>query len=456
MRLLMLLAISATLCAAATARAVDVSASYPLPAAYYKLDEGKGDVARDAVTSLAAKPADGKIVSPIWGDDERLAMKGGTRVEIGSPAKLKFTNNFTLAAKVKLSDAGGWGQVVGACESGGLVVSPEQIKLAIWGRDWIVDTMLPTDDWAFVAVTMDSDNLARVFVNGAEIASKKVSPWPKDPVGWTIGGWGVGEGFNGSISDVMIWNTALKPEDIKSLAGVMGLDKPVKIATDEPAPESQTPASVKAMAAELKGLAVEPDQLSRYPFSAMLGFDRFGSALRIRTHKQRAEIEKWLADEIPTFDCPDPIWKRCFYYRWFVVRVNYAEENGIPGFYEGKRGGYTRHITYSAPHIMDEVRWLRDGKYAYGQADILGRRREPNGRRFGGYTHWIASTLWGAYLVHPDKNRLTELLPAWQEDTESAFPFKLDATRTDTAYLLAPPSHWATGHGMAAGVVRAQ
>ena len=365
-------------------------------------------------------------------------------MDLGSPGKLNFRDNFTLAAKTKIvGDA--FGQVVGGSGSGGLVVSLNQIKLAIWGHDWIVETVLPENEWVFVAVTMDSAHTARAFVNGKQIGSSKVSPWPKDPEKWTIGGWAVGEQFHGSIADVMVWNTALKPEQVLAVAKSLGLDKPVKIVTDEPAPVSQTPASVKAMARELKDLAIEPDELPRYPFSAMLGFDRFGQALRIRTYAQRAQIEKWLADQIPTFDCPDPVWKRCYYYRWFVVQANYAEENGIPGFYEGKRGGYTRHITYSAPHIMDEVRWLRDGKYAYGQADILGKRREPDGRRFGGYTHWIASTLWGTYLVHPDKKRLAELLPAWQEDTECAFPSKLDATRPDTAYLLAPPSHWATG-----------
>lgn len=365
-------------------------------------------------------------------------------MKLGSPAKLRFRDNFTLAAKVKLS-SGAFGQVVGANGSGGLVVSLDQIKLAIWGGDWIVDTALPENEWVFVAVTMDSAHTARAFVNGKEIASAQVKAWPKDPENWTIGGWDVGESFAGELTNVTVWNTALKPEEIASVATSFGLDKPVKIAVDEPAPESQTPASVKAMATELKDLAIEPDQLSRYPFSAMLGSDRVRDALRLRTYRQRAEVEKWLADEIPTFDCPDPIWKRCYYYRWFVVQANYQEENGVPGFFEGKRGPYGRFITYSAPHIMDEVRWLKDGKYAFGQADILGKRREANGRRFGGYTHWIASTLWGAYLVHPDKKRLAELLPAWQEDTESAFPGKLDANRSDTAYLLEPSSHWVTG-----------
>ena len=365
-------------------------------------------------------------------------------MQLGSPSGLDFRSNFTLAAKVKLTSSE-YGQIVGANESGGLVAGLDNIKLASWGHDWVVKYTLPENEWVFIAATMDTDGLAKVFVNGKAIASTKMSPWPKAPENWTIGGWAVGERFRGSLANVLIWNTALDADQIMQVASSFGLDKPVKLMQDTPAPISQTPASVKAMAKQMKNLAIEPGQLPRYPFSAMMGAERFSDALRLRSYKQWAEAEKWLADEIPTFDCPDPIWKRCYYYRWFVVLANYQEEDSVPGFYEGKRGPYTRHITYSAPHIMDEVRWLRDGKYAYGQAEILGKRREPNGRRFGGYTHWIASTLWGAYLVHPDKKKLAELLPAWQEDTECAFAGKLDATRPDADYLLAPPSHWTTG-----------
>lgn len=447
MRLLLICLILVALCAGvAIATGAEVhrlrwlgSGGFPSPTAEYTVMDGRSRVRVYSGAAPEAWFADGS--QPVYRDTMWFS---GKPLHLGALPKLSFRDNFTLAARVKLKEAA-FGQVVGASGSGGLVVSLDQIKLAIWGSDWVLDATLPENEWIFVAVTMDSAHAARAFVNGHEVGSAKVNAWPKDPENWTIGGWDVGEGFRGDISRVMIWNTALKPEETKHVAALMGLDKPAKITTDEPALVSKTPGSVRAMAKELKDLAVEPDQLSRYPFSAMLGFDRFGQALRLRSYKQRAEAEKWLADEIPTFDCPDPIWKRCYYYRWFLVRANYAEADGVPGFYEGKRGVYRRHITYSAPHIMDEVRWLADGKYAYGQADILGKRREPDGRRFGGYTHWIASTLWGAYLVHPDRKRLAELLPAWQEDTMCAFPGKLDTTRPDADYLLAPPNHWVTG-----------
>ncbi|MDI6829452.1 MAG: trehalase family glycosidase, partial [Armatimonadota bacterium] len=408
--------------------------------AWYKMNEGKGDVVHDAIQP----PANGKLNNCNWAQTRELIFNGNGNVNIGDSPKLRFRSNFTLAARVK-GGTTSFGQIIGSAGSGGLVFSVNCLKFAIWGHDWQVEQFLPADQWLHVAVTMDEEQNARMYVNGFEVGSSKVMELPKEPDNWTIGGWNVGEGFQGTIADVMVYNIALNKKQIRELAAMFGLDREPLLPIDEPAPLDKTPKSVLDMAKILRPLANEPDLLPRYPFSAMMGGKRFTEALRIHKHADRAAAEKWLADNIPLFDCPDAKWTRCWYYRWFLVRVNYQEENGIPGFYEGKRGGYTRHITYSAPHIMDEVRWLKDDKYAYGQAEILGKRREPNGRRFGGYTHWIPQTLLNTYLVHPDKKKLAKLLPAWAEDTECAFPGRLETNRPLRDYLLNPPNHWATG-----------
>ena len=214
-------------------------------------------------------------------------------------------------------------------------------------------------------------------------------------------------------------------------------------ALEAPALSADDP--VHALSRAVADVAIESETVGRWPMHALLGTQRVDQALEITDDEQRTEAERWWAEQIPLFDCPDEAWKRCWYYRWFLVRVNYAEEDSTPGFYEGKRGHFKRHITYSAPHIMDETRWLRDSKYAYGMAEILGRRREPSGRRFGGYTHWIPATLWGTYCVHPDLKMLARLVPAWAEDTRTAFPGDLDPDRPDFDYLLEPPNHWRTG-----------
>jgi len=412
----------------------------PSPTASYKLTEGQGSIASDSADS----PANANISNPKWASDGGLTLGREMRAIIGRPSKLKFRSNFTISARVRIRSTE-CRQIVGAFPSGGLEVGLDEITFSSWDSKWYLPYLLPKDDWVHIAATLDSSNLCRLYVNGKQIAAQQVRSWDSDPDMWTIGTWDGGDFLEGDVADVAIWNQALTPEQVKSVAASLGFVKPPKIYPDAPAPLAVTPASVQNLSAGVRDLALQPDQLPRYPMSALLGEGRIGQALHLRSYAERAQLEKWFADNIPLFDCPDSIWKRCYYYRWFVTRVNYQEEKGVPGFYEGKRGSYTGHITYSAPHIMDEVRWLRDGRYAYGQAEILGKRREPNGRRMGFYTHWIPSTLWGTYLVHPDKAKLAQLLPAWQEDTKCAFPGKLDPTRPDSDYLLAPPGHYNTG-----------
>lgn len=405
--------------------------------AWYKLDGSAGKVARDSVSG-----AEAVVLGGTW-------LKGGglaaPMLRLPANPKMSFRSGFTLAARVKLRNAA-YGQVVGSEGAGGLVVSPDSIKVASWGRDWVTDCVLPEDTWVHVAVTVDTDHwgMGRIYLNGSLLASNnEFGKWPADPTRWTIGNWATGfEQLQGSVADVMVFDTCLSAEDVKSLASHFKLDRPIKIDEGSPIPPTK---AVKEMAKELAPLTIEPQALANYPFHAMLGVKRTDQALRIHTHAGRAQAENWLAEQIPLFDCPDAMWKRTWYYRWFLTLVNYQAENGIPGFYEGKRGGYTRHITYSAPHIMYEVRWLKDGKYAYGQAEILAKRREPNGRRFGGYTHWIADALWQSYLVHPDVDKLADLLPAWAEDCAFAFPGRLNPNRSLRDYLLNPPNHWVTG-----------
>jgi hypothetical protein len=362
---------------------------FPPPTAYYRLADRQGSVATDS----APEPANGNIVNPKWAAGGGLTLGREMKAVIGHPAKLKFRNNFTLAARLRIRSTD-LRQVVGAFPSGGLKVGLDEITFSSWDREWNVPYLLPENAWVHLAATLDSANQCRLFVNGKQIAVGNVRPWPTDPEQWTIGTWDGGDFFEGDIAEVAIWDRALTPSQVKAVAASLGLAKAPRPYTDSPAPLSATPASVKKLSTEIRDLALQPDQLPRYPMSALLGEGRVGQALHVRSYAERAKLEKWFADNIPTFDCPDPIWKRCYYYRWFVTRANYEEEDGIPGFYEGKRGSYHAHITYSAPHIMDEVRWLRDGRYAYGQAEILGKRREPDGRRMGFYTHWIPSTLW--------------------------------------------------------------
>lgn len=438
LRLLVLLCCAIS--AGSVLSAADSAPRIPAPTAWYKLDERSGAVVHDS----SAPAADATLSSQGWTADGALRLGSECRAIIGAPAKLNLRDKLTIAVRLRVRSEEAR-QVVGAFPSGGLKVGTDEIEFSSWDTKWIVPHLLPRDVWVHVAATMDAAHVCRLYVNGREIAHGTVRAWDSDPSMWTIGTWDGGDHFDGDAADVMIWDRALSPAEVQSVARFVGLTAIPEPFGDSPAPVDQTPGSLVRLGRAIADIAVEPDQLPRYPMAAVMGQGRVGQALHVRSYSQLAQIEKWFGDNIPIFDCPDSIWKRCYYYRWFVARVNYAEESGIPGFYEGKRGTYGAHITYSAPHIMDEVRWLRDERYAYGQADILGKRREPDGRRMGFYTHWIPSALWDTYLVHPDRKRLAELLPAWREDTECAFAGKLDASRPDIDYLLAPPGHYNTG-----------
>ena len=168
--------------------------------------------------------------------------------------------------------------------------------------------------------------------------------------------------------------------------------------------------------------------------------------------RQHREYLAWFDDNCPTLECSDPYVEKLWKYRWFVARhclcraaTGFLQD---PCFYEGLRY-YMRVITYSSPHIMDEARWLRDSRYAFGQVRNHARMAGEHGefrdgivnRRDSFYTHWIDMTTWDAYLVHPDKHFLAEIAPAMASDTLGI----MAVCDTNQNALLSPPTHWNTG-----------
>jgi len=145
----------------------------------------------------------------------------------------------------------------------------------------------------------------------------------------------------------------------------------------------------------------------------------------------RKRYQAWYDENCPRFECSDEWVSRMWWYRWFVVRHNYVDPRlghiRHPLFYEGKHGGYARGITASAPLIINEVRWLRDAKYAHGMmrnyietqpehglyrdlwVDWV-RDLEPGreGNPDPGYEEFLPTAFWGALLVHSDRELLDD------------------------------------------------
>ncbi|MEP0766224.1 MAG: hypothetical protein HRF45_06750 [Fimbriimonadia bacterium] len=170
--------------------------------------------------------------------------------------------------------------------------------------------------------------------------------------------------------------------------------------------------------------------------------------------KHVAQYQKWFDDNCPTFDCSDPYMTKLWAYRWFVTRHCLSRANTgrlrYDCFFEGMHGGwYPTQIAYSSPHIIDEVRWLRDARYAFGQSRNHTQNANSNGvfqsvrtNWVGGwYTNWIPFSMWGAYQVHPDRKFLEETVDAMAADVRGHF-VEFDS---DKDKLCSPPSHWPTG-----------
>jgi len=143
----------------------------------------------------------------------------------------------------------------------------------------------------------------------------------------------------------------------------------------------------------------------------------------------RRQYQAWYDENCPRFECSDEWVSRMWWYRWFLVRHNYVDPRvghiRHPLFYEGKHGGYARGVTASAPLIINEVRWLRNPKYAHGMmrnyiaaqpdeglyrdlwVDWV-RELEPGreGNPDPGYEEFLPAAFWGALLVHPEPELL--------------------------------------------------
>jgi len=137
-----------------------------------------------------------------------------------------------------------------------------------------------------------------------------------------------------------------------------------------------------------------------------------------------AAYRKWFDDFAPRFDCSDPLLEKLWHYRWFLARHCMLRPEGppltAPVFCEGMHGARLTAVTaFSTPHILAEVRWLRDKRFAAGQLRAFLRTMDASGLfkdvRIGWtggrtYSHWIPAAAIDAYRVNGDRQFLMEVL----------------------------------------------
>jgi hypothetical protein len=122
----------------------------------------------------------------------------------------------------------------------------------------------------------------------------------------------------------------------------------------------------------------------------------------------------WWAQNVPYFDSPEPAIKKNYYYRWWLMRFNNLDAN-LPGqtyqFPTSVEGalGYNNAIALTQPMHIDDLKYLRNPMYAYG--DWLSVGQISKGARFldnpgdpanwsNSYTQYIAEAAWRSYQIH--------------------------------------------------------
>jgi len=220
-------------------------------------DDGTGDVAKDSTVNKF----DGKLAGAKWTDGKfgkALSFDGKSSVSIASNDKLNIGTALTVVAYFNATDIKDYRVIV--CKNNQYLVRidnpAEGNKMSSFvnlGGNWEprASAIVPDlNKWIHYGAVYDSaTKKLTVYVNGeakGESARDGKPTANNDPV--TIGAWGTGSYFVGTIDDVGIFNVALSAADIKTIA-----DKGLKSALNLEATTAVSPsAKLVATWGELK------------------------------------------------------------------------------------------------------------------------------------------------------------------------------------------------------------
>ncbi|MGW7478743.1 discoidin domain-containing protein [Nonomuraea muscovyensis] len=148
---------------------------------------------------------------------------------------------------------------------------------------------------------------------------------------------------------------------------------------------------------------------SRTEYDAYAGYS---AATAFATHVRA--YNRWWAQNVPYIDVPEPAIKKNIYYRWWLMRFNHLDAD-IPGqtfqFPTSTEGvlGYNNAIALTQPMHIDDLKYLRDPSYAYGNWLSVGQTSK-NGRFLdnpgdpenwsNSYTQYIGEAAWKSYQIH--------------------------------------------------------
>ena len=191
--------------------------------------------------------------------------------------------------------------------------------------------------------------------------------------------------------------------------------------------------------------------------------------------RQRRDYQRWF-DQVPQFDCSDPVLRSTWAYRWFLLRHNLAVPGigGLPDalFYEGRAHKMTKTpwqpvgwefsklIPLSSPMHLLDVRWHPDSSIGAGLWRTLLAAQGTDGRyqsrtvaeSFHSYANFLG---WASYqyaLVHPDTDGVAAMrdsLAAQVRGERRLLATGNDELPIEAEHILTgkeyQPSYWAFG-----------
>jgi hypothetical protein len=205
---------------------------------HFSFDEGNGDTTKDRVKGVV-----GSLTNPQWVEgkfNKALEFDGkGAEVVVKKGQDPEPQAEITIATWVKLNVNNGNFEIVRKQipNGKGFDIRLEGTTLRWWVNvgSWLNSsyaTPLPVNEWFFLTGTYDG-KASKIYINGDEVASSDISgkiqydesdlligsAIPHDP----------NFNLNGALDEFMMWNNALKPDEIKKImqkpATVMPVEK---------------------------------------------------------------------------------------------------------------------------------------------------------------------------------------------------------------------------------------
>ncbi|MEU4223450.1 discoidin domain-containing protein [Nonomuraea sp. NPDC026600] len=163
---------------------------------------------------------------------------------------------------------------------------------------------------------------------------------------------------------------------------------------------------------------------SRTEYDAYAGYT---NATAFATHVRAYNL--WWAQNVPYIDVPEAAIKKNIYYRWWLMRFNNLDAD-IPGqtfqFPTSTEGvlGYNNAIALTQPMHIDDLKYLRNPIYSYGDWLSVGQISK-NGRFLdnpgdpenwsNSYTQYIGEAAWKSYQIHGGQPAIAANLARYAE-----------------------------------------